>query len=119
MKSTHYDVTDRDGKSKHLLCVYDENAPCVCCEMPVDGASVSATALCATCDVGRDRSARCQVNKWRKPNTSKPNVWRNVTEQFLFDTREQCDAKMYELHLQGIQGFPHVIERMSGHTLTK
>lgn len=112
MKSTHYNVSDEKGASKHLLVVYDETAPCVCCEEPVGSASVSATAICGPCDMGKDRSAKCRINKWRRPNVPKPNVWRNAIEQLLFDTREESDRKMYELHLNGIVGWPHVIERI-------
>lgn len=112
MKSAHYNVRDRDGKSKHYLVVYDETAPCALCGLPVGGASVSATAICGDCDCGRPRVPEWKIRQRRQTKVSPEEAWGNKTQDFLFDTREEADAKMYELHQQGIDGWPHVIKRM-------
>lgn len=114
MKSAHYSVTDRDSNSKHYLVVYDEDAPCVFCGLPVVLASVSATAICGWCDNGTPRIPEWQIrNRNRdRPRPTTAEVWGNKTQDFLFNTRDEFDAKMYELHLQGVEGFPHVIERL-------
>lgn len=114
MRTAQYNVIDlMDGdKQKCMLVVYDDTQPCVCCELPIgDRTSVSAPGLCGSCDMGKDRSLACSRNKWRSSNPTPKDPWYNVTERFLFDTREQSDRKMYELHQQGIQGWAHVIKR--------
>lgn len=114
MKSAHYNVTDREtNKQRHYLVVYDETAPCALCGLPVISASVSATAICGWCDCGRPRIPEWQIRKRLKGRPSTADCWANKTQDFFFDSREECDRKMYELHQQGIEGFPHVIERMS------
>jgi hypothetical protein len=37
---------------KILEVEYDENAPCKCCGLPVENASMSGTDVCPTCDIG-------------------------------------------------------------------
>lgn len=117
MRTAQYNVIDRmDGdKPKSMLVVYDDSKPCVCCELPMENsASASAPGLCGVCDLGENRSPKCRRNKWRSSNPDPKDPWYNVTERFLFNTREESDRKMYELHLSGVTGWPHVIERFEG-----
>lgn len=115
MKSAYYSVTDSEGNPKHYLVVYDESEPCVLCGLPVLRASVSATAICGWCDCGKPRNEGAQTFRKRMyERGEKRNPWANRKQEFLFDTRSEADQKMYELHQQGIEGWPHVIERISG-----
>lgn len=113
MKSARYRVSDREGNRSYYLVVYDETKPCVLCGLPVLSASVSATAICGPCDNGTPRIPEWQIRDRRRnqPKITPEQAWGNKTQDFYFTTREEADAKMYELHQQGIEGFPHVIER--------
>lgn len=116
MKSAHYNTSGPKGAG-HLLVVYDETALCLLCELPVISASVGGTAICGWCDCGKPRQEGATAFRQnfyrRRPEGEKINPWANVTEQFFFDTREEADRRMYELHQEGIEGFPHVVERLS------
>lgn len=115
MRSAYYSVTDEHQQSKHYLVVYDEDKPCAMCGLPVgEMTSVSATAICGPCDNGTPRIPEWQIHqRLRGKKITPAEAWGNKTQDFLFDTREQADQKMFELHQQGIIGWPHVIERMT------
>ena len=114
MRTAYYRVSDQSGKTKHYLVVYDEALPCCMCGLPVGVyASVSATAICGPCDNGTPRIPEWQIRKRLKGKKITPaEAWSNKTQDFLFNTRDEADRKMYELHRQGITGWPHVIKRM-------
>lgn len=113
MKTAFYNVSDENGKPAFYLVVYDETAPCVFCGLPVVGASVSATAICGWCDNGTPRIPEWQIRRRLNGRPSTKDIWGNKTQDFLFETREECDQKMFDLHGEGIEGYPHVIERMA------
>lgn len=107
MKSCYYRVTEREtNKEKHLICVYDETAPCRCCEEPVRQASMSSTGMCGPCDSGTERSKKCRRNMWKDPDNPRPKPWHNLKEQFFFDTKREAFAKMDELDKTGVRGWP-------------
>lgn len=114
MRSAYYRVSDESGAAKHYLVVYDESLPCSMCGLPVGSmASVSATAICGPCDNGTPRIPEWQIRRRLEGKKITPeDAWSNKTQDFLFDTREEADRKMYELHQRGIEGWPHVIARM-------
>lgn len=114
MRSAYYSVRDASNQPKHYLVVYDETLPCAMCGLPVgEMASVSATAICGPCDNGTPRIPEWQIHNRLKGRKITPKeAWSNKVQDFLFDTRQEADAKMYELHQQGTVGWPHVIKRM-------
>lgn len=120
MKSAIYNCRDRDNKQSFYLVVYDETMPCALCGLPVLSASVSATAICGWCDCGKPRAGTESFREDRRQEflktgkrLSPAEAWSNKRQDFFFDTREEADCKMYELHQEGVEGFPHVVERMN------
>lgn len=114
MRSAYYRVRDEDNRERHYLVVYDESKPCAMCGLPIgDLASVSATAICGPCDSGKPRIPEWQIrNRLKGKQITPAEAWGNKAQDFLFDTRDEADHKMFELHQEGVTGWPHVIERV-------
>lgn len=115
MRSALYRVTDSNNQPKHYLVVYDETMPCAMCGLPVLGmASVSATAICGPCDCGKPRIPEWQIRQRLCGKKITPaEAWSNKTQDFIFDTREDAEQKMFDLHRDGVTGWPHIIEKFA------
>lgn len=55
MKTVEYNLINGET----LKVKYDEKAPCICCGLPVESASMGGTNLCPACDCGYKRSEKC------------------------------------------------------------
>lgn len=115
MKSAIYNVSSEDNKPRFYLVVYDETMPCVLCGLPVLSASFSSTAICGWCDCGRPREGteafrrEVQRRHMKGRRITPAEAWGNKTQDFLFNSREEANQKMIELHQTGIEGFPHIV----------
>jgi hypothetical protein len=112
MKSGYLRCVELDtNKEVHQIVTFDETQKCLLCDRPVRKMSMAGTAICGQCDTGASYRQGRRQRHYKKGEM--PSVWCNVKEHWEFPTREEAEKKMYDLHLQGIEGWPHVIEKFT------
>ena len=63
MKTATYTSTD----GSNFTVLYDENTPCIVCDLPIITASMGGTVICPWCDMGIYRNGL----KWKTINKEK------------------------------------------------
>jgi hypothetical protein len=69
---------------------YNENAPCVMCELPVVSASMGGTAVCPWCDCGKNRDG----TKWSGEDAARAarNYQKNTRDGVAINQGEHPDC---------------------------
>jgi len=110
MKSAYICARNKETNAEvHQIITFDETQKCLLCGQPVGQLSTGGSAICGRCDMGRTPPHK--MKHYEKGEM--PNVWCNVKEHWEFPTREEAEKKMYELHLAGIPGWDHIINKFT------
>jgi hypothetical protein len=113
MRSGYLRCIERDsGITVHQIVTFDDTQKCLLCDRPVKQMSTSGTAICGQCDSGTSYKKGIKQRRYEKGTM--PSVWCNVRDHWEFPTREEAERKMYDLHLEGIPGWDHVIAKFKG-----
>jgi len=83
MKTITYEIID----GTKTTVEYDENAPCIICDLPVVEASTSGTVICPWCDSGIYRDG----TKWQTTNKKTIKIEAKIRSIYNFENGKEVN----------------------------